>query len=401
MATLRRDIDLVFAVIQGPGGWGWQWKLGAPEGAYGLSLVALLLSAVINVAGLNAALFARLFLLTLFVAATATWAYIGFSDLFASKPTIRIFLRLSMIVLLVGSHGAMVNNLLILRMWPLAFVTGFEAYLTLNFVGALPPTLTLWRDGVLSVVHVALTLVLLSVWLLDIWGLTTSDAALLYVSAHVLFGLAIASVEIANRTARIEQSTIATARQKGRLEGVASRTAWLHNTVINEIAGLRNTAIQADAQPVVQEINRIEDQFRDEYLNLGIEEANSVGLGSIFWRYHRRHAPNGTVITQPPAEINRQWVSGNDGKHVRDFLDIAVANAIKAGAHNLKILASVSDTEIVVGLLDDGPGFDPALIHAGGELTRLDRDLEGTLVAKTVGQETLVQATITRSNHHG
>ena len=166
------------------------------------------------------------------------------------------------------------------------------------------------------------------------------------------------------------------AKAAGRIAGLGARTAWLHDTAISDLKRLLSSSQKDDAAYLVDEIARIEDDLRDDYLNLQITEANEIDLGALMWRYARKFREDDREIVLPPSDVNRMVVKGSVAERIKRFFDVAVQNAVDAGATRVSIVVKPENDGFEISVEDNAGGFDSNLSHAGGSLTRLRRDFD-------------------------
>ena len=365
------------ATLHGPGHWGWVAK-DAPvsalvyRGAFGGFVATGFVEAVL----LNASVVARSLLLSALSLSAAAWVIVGQADILSSHPTARLCVRAVALIVMLGSFGALADDSFIFRFWPFAVAIGIELYLTLSSIGIDETGAGLFRRASLSAANVAVIAVVVGFRLFESAGMNTRTAVTLYLGIVGGASIAIAMFEVMRRISRSQNEALELAKATGRIDGLGARTAWLHDTAISDLKRVRASSRRGDADYLINEIERIEDDLRDDYLNLQITEANEIDLGALMWRYARKFRTGGRQIVLPSSDVNRTVVSGVTAERFKRFLDVTVQNAVDAGASQVSIVVVPEPSGFGIAVEDDAGGFDPDLTHAGGSLTRLRRDFD-------------------------
>lgn len=384
VATAVKSLDLSVAAIHGPAFWGWRPRQSSHEtlayrAAYGGFTVAGLIEALF----LHAAASARVGLFIALAASVAAWSAVGQIEIIPVFPSVRLAIRMVSGVSILSTFGALAGDQFGLRVWPLSVALGIELYITMRSIGVSATGASVYRSVVVSSAHLAVAGILLVIASVGTVGLDFDALLPLYAGIHVQLAVTLVSFEFARRFRDSIAEELDASSVRGRASGLGARTSWLHDTAISDLKGLLNSSRKDDAEFLAESIARIEDELRDEYLQLQMVEANEVDLGAVMYRYARKFRSQGRVIDLPGLEVSQTMVDGSTGQRFKGFLDVAVQNAVDAGAQRVTITVEPERDYFIVAVSDDAGGFDHELAMAGGSLTRLKRD-------STTGIEILV-----------
>lgn len=385
MRETAKNFDLAAAVLHGPAYWGWQPASSRGEAlTYRCAFGGFTFGGLVEALLLNAANLARIVLFFGLAASVAAWITLGQTEIAPLPPSVRMLIRVVAGISMLGTFGALAGDAFVLRVWPLAVALGVEFQITLRSIGVQATGVSLYRSALFSVVHLAVAMALILVAFTSFSPVEFDEALTIYVGMHLQLMIIMITVEVTRRLGNAASEDLEAAALRGRAAGLGARTAWLHDTAISDLKGLLKSSKKHDPEFLVNSIARIEDDLRDEYLELQMAEANEVDLGAVMYRYARKFRSDSRSIDLPGLDVSQIMVDGVTGQRIKGFLDVTVQNAVDAGASRVAITIEPTADCFEVSVEDNAGGFDHRLASAGGSLTRLQRDsLGGVNMAST------------------
>ena len=281
--------------------------------------------------------------------------------------------------------------------WPLGLFTGVEAALTARLIGHDRRTRTLYRDYMISPLHLgAVTAVL-------VWAIAKGTA-----SFHRVALTCICSLEVAALAAVVSYGVIrklfmreaqfsAAVQLAERTEEFHRLAHWIHDDVCADLREIRvKMASQTlDHVQISHELDHLDDRLRerqlDEMLNSG-----AVSAAEIIQSYVRRAQNAGVRIEAVPRfEEASVMLAGEPARLLRRCAAGFVANAVAAGTTVLGFQLEYDNDDLVLEVTDNAGGFELASAPSGRGLASLAAELGShRLTSRPAGSGTTMMARI-------
>lgn len=262
-------------------------------------------------------------------------------------------------------------------------LAGAETAVSLRTIGLPTGVPVMVRRFLLSSVHLGMLCGFAAVVVVSREGLL--DGALTGLMA-TLYTVSLVGIVTGSSFARaLDQVDVAAAAREheARISVHREQAHWLHDDVCSRLSNARQRleAGTVDLDEVMVLIDDLDHHLRLRQVE-GILDGGPVRLVEIVQPYIRLAQKNRVrVVETPPVETASTTVDSRAGKLIQRACAVLVANAIQAGATELRINATrrgEPEAVVEIEIEDDAGGFDVGAVVPGRGLDSLRRDLGST-----------------------